>query len=442
MTSLLSRILTVPLAQVKKRGLLISGIVGFIAVYQVLYVTWLAKAYLYFGFNYVQPPWGVVLLSWVLSLLPALWSPIALTRPSQMVYWFLYFTVFVPTMFVPTYVRLSSIFDIVELMISFFFAISILGLASYLPLPKFRNDFLPKQAFWVTVALVDLGFVIWIASIFRTHLQLVSFGDIYELRSDADALMAGSRVGYAISWLAGSINPFLMAYALMNKKKLVFIAGMVGELFVYSATGNKTTVLSIGIIIFLYFLTRKDISSFATRLGWSLASGLGLIWLISLILEISNNTIINYAVGIAYMRTLGLPGLFSAEYYSFFHTHPVTHFSHVTGVNAFIHYPYAKAIGLEIAQSYMGLFDLNFNAHFWATDGIAGFGLFGVLLMSVICAGLFWVLDFAANGHSPLFAALALVFAAVDIGNTSLFTTIVSGGMFLSVLLLLLLPKN
>lgn len=418
------------------------AVVAYVAAYQLLYITWLSPAFAYMGFDYTAPSYLLVVLAWGLSILPVLWSPISLTRPSQMIYWVLYFAVFVPSMFVPMYVRLSQVTDVVELMVTMFVGFSLLSLVYVLPLPTFRHDILPAHLFWALVTSINIALSLWIVSVFHGNFHLVSFGDVYELRTDADTIMAGTKVAYALTWLAGSINPFLMARGLMYKERLLFWAGCGGELFLYSAAGNKTAILSPIMIFVLYLLLRNGVTRFATRLCWVLVLGLLSLYGVSLVLAVSDSPILFYLIAIVFMRALGSPGLFSAQYYSFFHSHPLTYLSHVTGPNLLVHYPYHQALGLEIGHYFMGVFDLNSNAHFWATDGIASFGLPGIVMVSFFCVFLFWTLDVAANGHKPVFATLALIFAAVDLANTSLFTTMFSGGMFLSILLLLFMPKE
>ena len=414
----------------------------YITAYQLLYIDYLSTSFGYYGFDYLPPSTLVVLLGWALSLIPILWSPLELSRPSQLIYWIVYFTVYIPTMFVPLYVRLDTLADIINLMLATFAGFSLLRLVYFVPVPRFHGRLVSPRIFWIIFGSIDIALMLWLFSAFRGNMHLVNFGDVYELRSDADAILEGSRVGYALTWLIGSINPFLMARGLVHRKYWMFILGAASQIFVYSTGGNKSAVLSVGVILFLYYLLGRRASAFVSRLTWGLVGGLFCLYGLSIIFQKTDNIILMYGLGITVMRTIGVTGLFSAQYYRFFHYNPFTYFSHVTGPSYFVHYPYEKVLGLEIGQHFSGLFGLNSNAHFWATDGIAAMGLPGILIASVMCAVMFWVLDFSANGHRPLFTALAFAFAAINITNTSLFTTFLSGGMFLSVFFLLLLPKE
>jgi hypothetical protein len=135
-------------------------------------------------------------------------------------------------------------------------------------------------------------------------------------------------------------------------------------------------------------------------------------------------------------------GLVVAWYYNFFQQNPLTYYSHVTGVNWFIHYPYANYSGLEVGSFYHAGSDLDATAPFWAMDGLEAIGLPGVLLISVFCALVFWALDSASQRHDSRLAALITTYAAYNFANISIFTSLFSGGLILVILCLYLLPPR
>jgi hypothetical protein len=141
-------------------------------------------------------------------------------------------------------------------------------------------------------------------------------------------------------------------------------------------------------------------------------------------------------------RTFGANGLMTAWYYNFFQSNPHTFYSHVRGVNWFVHFPYERTAALEIGSVYMGGNDADPTAHFWAIDGIGALGLPGVLLISAFCAVVFWALDSAAQKHDPRLAALVTCYAAYNIANISIFTSLYSGGLAILILALYLMPAE
>jgi hypothetical protein len=242
--------------------------------------------------------------------------------------------------------------------------------------------------------------------------------------------------------MAGFINPFLMGWGLYYRRRLVFLVGAAGQVYLYSTAGMKSILLSVIIIPIFYYLIRDKIVPFGLKVVWGLVS-LYLVLIGIAILrgeEISEPSFL--LMSIIFMRTFGFPGMLTGLYHDFFQDFPRTYFSHVHGIDWFLDYPYQNSLGIEVGSYYSRNPDLNANAHFWATDGIAGFGLPGIILVSLFCAIIFWVLDSVADRHNPLFASLVVSFAAINLSNTSLFTSLLSGGLGFVMILLYLLPRN
>jgi hypothetical protein len=418
------------------------GILSFTAFFQLAYIDWLSPNFGYAGFGYTAPPWGYVALAWCFSVFPSLWSPISLTRPSQLIYWVLYLTVFIPSMFVPLYIALDPPSEILPLMGAIFAGFAFIGSIYLFTLPRIRFATPSPFVFWLMLGLVTFGFTAWILAVFRGNLHLVSFSDVYELRYAADSIIGSSSVGYAMIWLSSSINPMLIARGLVYRQKLLILVGVCGQVLGYSTAGSKSIALSVLVITLFYFLLRRGSLGFALKLVWGVVASFVGLYSIAMISGLAHSPLVFYALSITFMRTFGFPGMLTGQYYNFFQLHPNTYFSHVRGISTLVHYPYNKPLGLEIGKYFVGYFDTDWNAHFWATDGIAGMGVAGVLLISVFCALVFLLLDIAASGHKPIFAALSMTFVALNLSNTSLFTTLVSGGMFLSMLLLFFLPRD
>lgn len=426
----------------RRKSLVVLAILVYISSFQWMYVHWLTSAFGYFGFDYIPPMSGSLYVAWILALLPALWMPIRLLRPSQLAYWVLYVTVFIPSMFVPLYAGLTARSEILYLLITMFAGFALLGANNILPLARIRPPRLTPVSFWTITLLVGVALAAWVVFLFRGNLQIVSLLDVYDVRGAADDLLDGTKGNYALMWLSGALNPLLMAYGLFQKRLIFVVAGIFGQLLVYSSLATKGSILSIAFILGFYVLLKGDKGSFGLKLALG-ASVLGACLCLSYWLAGGdNNPIYSTILFVVFMRTLSSPGLLTAQYYDFFSFHSLTHYSHVTGVNWFTTYPYANPIGVEVGSFYSGDPTLDASAHFWATDGIAAWGLLGVLLISVFCAILFWCLDSAAQNHDPRFSALAISYAAYNLANISIFTSLLSGGLSLLILALYFMPRQ
>src|SRR6185437_15902566 len=135
----------------KRRAWLVFGIMTFVGSFQQVYLKWLYPVFGYYGFEHSHPKTGYLFLAWGLSVVPALWMPIKLTRPSQLIYWVLYLSVFIPSMFVPLYVGLQNAPEVASLMLALFAGLAITGLSYFVPLLTFRPPPVSLRAYqWVS----------------------------------------------------------------------------------------------------------------------------------------------------------------------------------------------------------------------------------------------------------------------------------------------------
>jgi hypothetical protein len=370
--------------------------------------------------------------------------PIRLTRPSQLAYWVLYIAVFIPSMFVPLYAALDTPGEISLLLITLYAGFAIVGFCYQLPLLRALPPTIPRLVFWRWFGGITAVLAFWMLFVFRDHLQFLSFNNIYDLRDIQNDVSQGSLVNYAFMILTGAFNPFLMGYGLFYRRRWYFLAGVLGQLLVYSVGGTKGSILSIVFISGFYSLFRIGRRPFALKLVFGTLTLVGVLCA-SYVLAGYDPVplkLLWVALFVVLMRTFSINGLMTAWYYNFFQTNPHTFYSHVRGINWFVHFPYERTAALEIGSVFMGGNDADPTAHFWAIDGIGALGLPGVLLISIFCALVFWLLDSVAQRHDPRLAALVTCYTAYNLANISLFTTLFSGGLAILILSLHLMPPE
>ena len=427
-----------------RRILLLSGIVAYVALFGWIYEYYLYPTWDYYGFHYYPPPWPYLALGWLFSVMPGLWMPVELIRPSQLAYWVLYITVFIPSMFVPLYLGLDTPDEISLLMVTLFAGFAIIGGCYVLPLFRLGPARISRNLFWKWFGFATAALALWLLVVFRSHMQFLSFNDIYDLRYIQNDVSEGTFVNYAFMLLTGAFNPFLIAFGLFRKRKWVLAAGVLGQLLVYVVGGTKGSILSIIFIPGFYALLRSGPRSFGLKIIFgTLGIAAALCFSYRLAGYEPEPLQLHWLVlFVVLMRTLSANAMLTGWYYNYFQTNPHTFFSHVRGVDWFVHYPYQKSVAMEIGSVYMGPNDPDPTAHFWATDGIGGLGLPGILVVSALCAAVFWALDSASQRHDPRLAALVTTYAAYNISNISLFTSLFSGGLAVLIVLLYLMPSE
>lgn len=78
------------------------------AAFNYAYVAWVSPTWSYEGFIYKSPNIALLLLGYVLAAAMGVFSPLVIRKPSQVAYWLLYFTVYIPGLFVPIYCQLDT----------------------------------------------------------------------------------------------------------------------------------------------------------------------------------------------------------------------------------------------------------------------------------------------------------------------------------------------
>ena len=269
------------------------------------------------------------------------------------------------------------------------------------------------------IFIICASVIIFSLLIYRNNLQLVSFIDVYELRLDNSIYGNSVIERYLFAWLYTVLIPICFAYGFIFKNKLGFIIGLIGCIVIYAAVGAKAAIITPFLYIILYFIFKK-------RNFNILSNGLQFISFFIFILTLFDFNVISAVV---LNRTIGNGGLLTYWYYDFFLNNPNTYFSHLNIINFFTEsYPYKDLIlGQVVGAEYWSV-DMNANANFWATDGIASIGIMGVPVISVITSMFLILLNSITKKHNKLFVLFCFIPWILNITNTSFFSSLLTGG--------------
>lgn len=407
-------------------------------LYMFIYRLWLFPKFGYFGFEYNPLSFSSYILVGCLVCVPALFLPRNISRPSIFIYWLIYITVYVPSLVSPFYILLRPYNEVLEFAVALAIGNSVIALSLNLPVFLISYKRLTSKLFWQLLIGISCAFLSYVLFIYRNNLRLVSFADAYDLRFEGGDLAQGNLVGYVVMMLSGCFFPLFMAEGIVRKKYTFLFFGICGQIILYATAAMKGILLSIPIIICLYFLSRNPFQYIVVRL----MSIMLVVLTIILLIPVELDSPFSMIGSIVFMRTLGVPGLLSAQYHDFFLAHPLTYWSHVNGINLFVHYPYDRALGLMVGRFYSGDDLANSNANFWLTDGIAADGLFGVVIISIFISGIFYLIDTFSAKLNLRVITLWVVFVTMNLGNTSIFTTLLSGGLGFIIFLMAVMPND
>ncbi|MFA6920222.1 MAG: hypothetical protein WC216_00120 [Gallionella sp.] len=427
------------------RFFLMLGVVAYIAAFLFSYEQWVAPRYAGWGLSYREVPAGYILISWALCLISALWMPRDLTRPSQLLFYIQYFVIFIPASFILYHSGRPGFppEEVLIIVFALFSGLTILQASYKLPLLDIKRDGLSARVFWRIFWCVAAGLVVYLLSVFGSHFQLADFKGIYDVRRTSSELVAssgGAFAGYAQTWLSGFILPFLFSVGVFRKRWGFVVTAAAGYLYLLGVGGSKSTMLAIVYLSAIYFLVRSGGKNAGVKIAICFA-GLLLFPAVLTLTGSAGGAIDTWYVAIIHSRIFNIPALSIGQYYSFFENHPLTYGSHISGVNQFLTYPYDMDIPRTIGK-YFYHAELTANVNMWAQDGIASFGLIGIPVVSVIAAVLFWSFDSIASRHDSRFVTVALGNIALSFANISLFTTIISGGLFLLIVALYFYRKE
>lgn len=413
---------------------LAGGAAAYILLFKVVYVFRIAPVWGYMGLQYAAAPLEMELLSFGLSLLPALWLPIRLERPSEVVWWLSYLLVLVPGESVPMYSRSLPLEQAAELMFLLFVCFSGLVVLGRLPLLRIPQLRLTALATALLVGAAIAAMYAVVVAAFGVRMHLPSLANVYSTRAEYRETVAssGALVAYAVYWLAKVINPGLVSYGLVRRRWLLLATGIAGQLFLFGITGSKSALFSSAFLILMLMALWRGGSLFGL---FAVAGGVAVV-AGSAALDILVHR--GLFVGLIVRRVVAVPGLLTGYYYAFFSSHPHALLGHSV-LGGLSEYPYRYNPPALIGLSYFRDSATHSNANVWA-DGYANFGIGGMLGFSVLFALLLWLYDSASRNRDLRLSALVLSGIGLSFTNSALLTTVLTHGLALATVLIYLLP--
>ena len=418
----------------------------YLFLYQLTYREVVHPSFDYFGMGWNNPEISSMILVWLLNLTLAFAMPIRYERPSQVFLAVQFLIVFLPATIVcqNTSMPVMSADQLLPMLVAMYAGLCIQVAATYASgmfskeSERLTNPIAPERLLFGlgVVAFLLLG---WAVYVLRDIFQFSSMGGLNEQRDLLDQASIGPLLRYGLAWQSMVFLPAIIAGGLMLKGRRGFLAvlfGVVGYVILFGLTATKTALFAPLIIICFFFLlggrVRLFIGIFA--LGLSLLICLPLFMKL---LGVDEGIRMSY-VRIVNFRILSVPHLLYVQYLDFFTYHPLTYGSHARVVSEFITYPYEREIPLIIGEYYYPGSRMNANAGTWAQDGVAGFGIPGIVLISCLLSAVMMLLDFVARPHNSRWVGTALAIVILFLSNTSLFTTLLTGGLGLVILFLAL----
>jgi|OpeIllAssembly_1097287.scaffolds.fasta_scaffold25034_2 hypothetical protein len=411
----------------------------FIWAYRELLEPWQS----FWGFGRSELGVEYWILNWMMVLLPALWMPMELRRPSQLLFMCQYLVLFVPATLVlySTDLPRLSPDEALGYLLAMFVGLTIMQAIYLLPLVRLPWVQVQPWPFWGGFLAVTLALLVLVVIFLGANMQFIGLKAIYTVRRDAAQMLevqGGSLVLYAMSWFAGVSLPVLFAVAVYRRSVLLVLAVLAAYGFLFGVTGTKTAMLAIVILGAAALVSARR----GARFSHLFVLGVSLLLAFPVIFDAFGEVgreLQRLYVSFVHARIFGVPQLVMAQYIGFFAQHPETAWSQVAGISAIVADPYDMDLPVTLGYFYYGT-PVGLNAGLWAQDGIAAGGMPALLLMSIVAAGVLWIFDSMAVRVPPRFAFIAVAVIGVSFMNIPLPTTLVSAGMALLAVLMYLAP--
>jgi hypothetical protein len=403
---------------------------GYVAILQYAYVEQIAPVFTYLQYGYRTPDpvgYGVAV---ALAVGLALMMPRRITYPSHFIVWVLFIIAIVPSLVVPQWAPALSRGEALELAL---WVAACFGLVVGIGTRQLLRGFVPRYplrpaTFWLVIAGLFVGLNAYALRVAGLNLTLPSLDNVYGVRGEFRVLTTDNpQLGYVVPLLTSLINPAMMARGLWDRRPLWLLAGILGQVYVYAAEGDKSAFLSPIAIVAAFFLLRRGrrpagagalvgaagLAVVAMALGWT-----------SLLVR----------------RFLITPGLVLAGYIQVFDEAPKAHLGYSV-LRAFVDYPYQAEPPDLVGRLFFGDPTTHANTG-WLGDGYANFGHPGMVAASLILVLVLWAIDDASTGLPLGFTCLFFLSTALGLCESAILTAILTHGIFVSVVLCALAPRS
>lgn len=402
----------------------------YIFLIHLVFVDKITTVYGYMGYKY----YGIDIFESALivffSIFPVYFMRIFDESPSAFSVILIYAIVYLPTQYM-----MSAIDPMIQGQILYRFtlmaALFILTYVSSKTIYISGYKKISKGVFRILMTILYSLLFLVVLSQFGFTINLISFGEVYDVRSEYKTSLQKSStlVIYAISFLS-IISAFLVGYALKHRNWIFGSMGILAIVYLFGMTGHKSMLFSSLLMIGLVLMYRGVDSSqkYVRRLVSYLCALITLSWIID---EITGGLMFT---SLFTRRMIVTPGLLTNYYFEFFSINPPAQLAH-SFLGSIFTYPYDVNPAFIIGKQYFNSETMSANANIFA-DAFANFRLIGILVFS----GIFGVILAFIDGYSQklkdsvgVIMGLALPFFSLT--NSALFTTLLTHGLLFAVVL-------
>lgn len=397
---------------------------GYAAFLVLVYISFIVPVFGYMGFSGESINFDKCVEAMFVTLLLSLTLPTEFRHPSDFLIFLLLFLTVIPVLLVMGVMDKDRFVAIT--IVCAYLLIWIVNQLPAIRLPRIAEG---QFLFWL-LSLGGLGVtVLWIFVSGAYSGFSLDLATIYDVRGEQSEALQVGPFAYLTNWTFKVINPLLIVLAYRSRLWIAVFALLVLQMFFFGVSAHK----SVAAIPFLVLGTYIVITG-----GWK-PVGLVTLAIVGTACAYVVALTTGFIAPASYLvrRALFVPADLHFSYFEYFGQAGFVGWSNSI-LSSFFHYPYDYPTPKAVSIFLYGHPDIAANAGFLAT-GYMHFGLFGVVMFSLIVAMLFRVVDGLASYHG-----MALTLSTVLPGFLWAFTSsdltpaLLTHGLLLSVFLLLL----
>ncbi|MBZ9714128.1 hypothetical protein [Deinococcus multiflagellatus] len=299
--------------------------------------------------------------------------------------------------------------------------------------PETRGLTLRGGRLWyslLTILLSLAGIATLAAQIANQGIRLdTSLTNVYETR-ERYAASSSTVALYLNNWLAFVVLPLLFMRGLQKRSMLHL--GLAGAMMMllFLGTGNRIFLIILPLVLMVSWFVRRGFSLSLIPLFFS-----GFLLFTASLWEYAHDPV---PLALTMGRSLVIPAIISFYTFDFFSQHEMMRLSHSI-FSGFFSNPYPYDPANIIGRIYFR------NPDEFANTGLVGdaymnFGYYGMIVVGLLFAASLVLIDLLSRAKKTYLVTAASLMPFIFAVNVSFFTTILTGGLLLSLILLFLLP--
>lgn len=411
--------------------------IAYCVVLHWAYANRVSPLFSYLGYRYRTPTWPLYLVAVCVVLTLAVMMPRRLSRTSDFMLWVLFLLSTAPSILLPAYS------DIIAPWKAFTFGmvvgacwVLVLVALRMLPQPRLNTPRLPRGVSTAALVAFSLGVYLLMFRYTGIGLRIVALAEVTQLRLRyREALAAsGSWLAYLILLQGNIVNPLFMARG-VRRRGLGWLAfGVAGQLVIFSATGYKTILLSVPVVLALALLFHFK----ARPQGAMLPIVVVVVGVLSLVGDslLGTRTLTLVFVN----RLLITPGVLAAAHVSVFDQLGQLHWSY-SFMSRWLDYPLSLPPAFVVGEMFSNSPETSANGNLFA-DGYMNLGYLGMLIEAAVLVLLLWLVNISTRGRSIALTSIVFVTPTLVLANTSVFTAFLTHGFLAACVMFLLAPQG